>query len=852
MTYSGIEKKRFAQLLEWGTDDDEIRRFFAETRIQLIQKGAKVQNPPHGRPARIRMLVQGMPQATDQVVQKWFGEHLKMLDPTPVDDLLEELRLYEEAGQSPPADDAKRLARSCLVHLFSSDPSADLLSFLRPIKAEESVELPETREVSQPTPNEQNFDTLPEALGRTIIALAEGRDPDEFLSSLPPPIAAFVAGVQAIFNSRDDDAQVAMEALDHQQAARTLLTEYSTWKASARSSGVVRGLQMLSFSHPDDVPAFDFDRDEVLAVCTRDSPETTVFLHPFAIRTTDGSWIDLSNDEHSKKLFYSSGDLIAFPGGRDTPRQPNRGEIGIWRVAENEGSNTGHRTNFHITSDKTLVYEVRDVPFDSTNHDAVREYIKHAIGERRTNVMPLLFLLRDQLIVGSPPGKDLSRNEGFDAGLPAWHMLTAFRREGRSFVPGPLPPPPEIYECETLASSLRKLFSGEYWDTEKPIKALTRKLQDLIASGESKLSAKRAARLQAELKTIDEHEEAMSALLDEVMRTPQISVRIDNLVEEKASLLAEQKEQLRKSIQELEQKQTEFLETQRQAEKEQKAVAPAIAKAIRGAFDQAKADALGTLGEVAVFKTLIDELIERPGPVVGTYAHQLGSMDSRGGTSNIRSSVVAGQPIVNTLRALGVTPKAASAIEAVSTMARKCGLMLIVDGLAGRVAAEAWLHEGDTSGIVFECGFGETDDHVIRAALGDAPAALAILDANLSPFDLYARPLIDAMLRRLAGIQDPLFETRVLLSTVEGSAALPLPTVAESLSLRVYLDHIPVFLQEGEAEAWLEEIEDMEEPTEWFAKLWKPAKNKVLNYLRSLPVEEAATILAALEVGKSN
>jgi len=851
MTYSGIEKKRFAQLLEWGTDDDEIRRFFAETRIQLIQKGAKVQNPPHGRPARIRMLVQGMPQATDQVVQKWFGEHLKMLDPTPVDDLLEELRLYEEAGESPPADDAKRLARSCLVHLFSSDPSADLISFLRPIQAEESVELPETREVSQVTANGESFDALPEALGRTIIALVEGRDPDEFLSSLSPPIAAFVAGVQAICNSRDDDAQVAMEALDHQQAARTLLAEYSTWKASARPSRVVSGLQMLNFSHPDDVPAFDFDRDEVLAVCTRDSPETTVFLHPFAIRTTDGSWIDLSNDEHSKKLFYSSGDLIAFPGGRDTPRQPNRGEIGIWRVAENEGSNTGHRTNFHIASDKTLVYEVRDVPFDSTNHDAVREYIKHAIGERRTNVMPLLFLLRDQLIVGSPPGKDLSRDEGFDAGLLSWHTLTAFRREGRSFVPGPLPPPPEIYECETLASSLRKLFSGEYWDTEKPTKALTRKLQDLIASGESKLSAKRAARLRAELKTIDEHEGAMSALLDEVMRTPQISVRIDNLVEEKAGLLAEQKEQIHKSIQELEEKQTEFLETQRQAEKEQKAVAPAIAKAIRGAFDQARTDALGTLGEVVVFKTLIDELIERPGPV-GTYAHQPGSTNFRGGTSTMRSSAVAGQPIANTLRALGVTPKAAYAIEAVGTMARECGLMLIVDGLAGRVAAEAWLHEGDTSGIVFECGFGETDDHVIRAALGDAPAALAILDANLSPFDVYARPLIDAMLRRLAGIQDQLFEARVLLSTVEGSAALPLPTVAESLSLRVYLDRIPVFLQEGEAEAWLEEIEDMEEPTEWFAKLWKPAKNRVLNYLRSLPVEEAATILAALEVGKSN
>ncbi|CAB3648103.1 hypothetical protein [Achromobacter pestifer] len=851
MTYSGIEKRRFAQLLEWGADDDELRRFFAETRLQLIQRGAKVQNPPHGKPARIRMLAQGLPQATDRVVQKWFGEHLKMLDPKSVDELLADLRLYEEAGESPPEDEAKRLARSCLVHLFSTDPPSDLLSFLRPAQAGGAVDPPEAKEAPMPTPNGQSFDTLSEELGRAIVALAEGRDPDEFLSSLPPSTAAFVAGVQAVRNARYEDVQIAIEALDHQQAVRSLLAEYATRKASARSSGEARGLQMLSFAHPGEAFAFDIDRDEVLAVCTRDFPETTVFLHPSAIRAADGPWIDLSDNEYRKKLFYSSGDLIAFSGGRDIPRQPKRGEIGIWRVAENEGSNPGHRTNFHISSDKTLVYEVRDVPFDSSNHDAVREYIKHAVGEGRTSVTPLLFLLRDQLIVGSPAGKDLTRDEGFDAGLPSWHALTAFRLEGRAFVPGPLPPS-GIYECEALASSLRKLFAGEYWGTDKPTKALTRKLQDLIASGAPKLSSERAARLRAELTTIDEHEGAMSALLDEVMRDPRIGVRVDKLVEAKVDLLVAQKEKLHKSVQQLEQKQAELLETRRQAEREQKAIAPAIAKAIRAAFDRARADALGTLGEVVVFKTLIDELVEQPAPPVGTIPPPSRPADPREGTSIVRSAAGAGQPIVETLRALGVTPKAARAIAAVGTMARECGLMLIVDGLAGSVAAEAWLSEGDKSGTVLECGFGETDDRAIRAVLGDAPVALAILDANFSPFDVYARPLVDAVLRRMAGIHDRSFKARVLLSMAEGAAALPLPTVAESLSLRVYLDHIPVFLQEGEAEAWIEEIEDMEEPVEWFAKLWKPAKTKVLNYLRSLPVEEVAIILAALEVAQSS
>ncbi|MFT4103879.1 MAG: hypothetical protein QM674_23220, partial [Burkholderiaceae bacterium] len=199
----------------------------------------------------------------------------------------------------------------------------------------------------------------------------------------------------------------------------------------------------------------------------------------------------------------------------------------------------------------------------------------------------------------------------------------------------------------------------------------------------------------------------------------------------------------------------------------------------------------------------------------------------------------------------GVTPKAARAIEAVGTMARECGLMLIVDGLAARIAVEAWLNEEEKSGTVLECGFGETDDRTVRAALGDASAGLAIMDANLSPFDVYARPLVDAVLRRLAGIDDQAFETRVLMSMVDGTAALPLPAVAESLSLRVYLDRIPMFCQEIEAIAWFEEIEDAEQPVEWFANLWKPARTKVLNYLRALPVEEAALILSALDVVQS-
>ena len=119
-------------------------------------------------------------------------------------------------------------------------------------------------------------------------------------------------------SGRDDDAKVALEALDAQPDVRALLVEYAGRSAAARAraSSAPRGLQLLRFSDPDESVSFDFDRDEVIAICTRDFPEST-FVRPFAIRSASGSWVSLASDADREKLFYSSGDLIAFPGGRD-------------------------------------------------------------------------------------------------------------------------------------------------------------------------------------------------------------------------------------------------------------------------------------------------------------------------------------------------------------------------------------------------------------------------------------------------------------------------------------------------------------------------------------------------------
>ena len=59
-----------------------------------------------------------------------------------------------------------------------------------------------------------------------------------------------------------------------------------------------------------------------------------------------------------------------------------------------------------------------------------------------------------------------------------------------------------------------------------------------------------------------------------------------------------------------------------------------------------------------------------------------------GSAKSIRAADVSSASVIETLRALGVTPKCARAIEAVGKLAHECGLILVVYGLAARIAAE--------------------------------------------------------------------------------------------------------------------------------------------------------------------
>ncbi len=843
MAYLKINKERYELLLRFGASDDELRRFFSENRTLLIMKGARVQNLPRGPAARITTML-NLPGGTDPIVHKWFSTKLTMIDPVSVEELLETFRLYEEAEESLPKGEEKRLFRSCLIHLFSSAPSQELVDFLKTRiggNGQEPDHEPEPDIEIMPQQSQTSTDLalLNSGFARALVTLLEGKDPDEHLADMPPAIASFVTGLYAIKEGHAEEAKNALEDLSKFEQVEPVLSEYAARLAKVKETAkpAASGIQINSFEESEN-PEFDFDRDEIIGKCTKDTPESAVFIQPFAIRTWDRKLLSLEKQGAREALFPTSGDVQAFHG-RGHPRQPTRGEIGIWHIVPNEPhSSASHRNNFHLKNNKTDVYEVHLVPFGSTDYDSVRGFIREKmVKASKKQLEPCLFLLRDDLIVGCPSGKDLTREDGFDEGLPCWRALSAFRFEGRILVPGPLPAH-EQYECATLASTLKTLFSSKRAASEKLTKTQQKYLLDRVNSGEGGLNAARQARLLEEIKYLENDDGAIGLVLDEAMHNDKIAARIEQKIQEKVDEETRKNGELKKELEKLEKQRDDLRESIAKQEKEQRALPSSVTKAIRQSIKKAKEDVLETLGQVVVFKALMEELGGSQNPVQ-TIPDDLWpskfSMVDHDAT-----------PFLDLLKSLGLSPKHAKALEVTGDAVFNAGMILVIEGFAARLATEAWGRKDEQGCMLMDCAIGLTDGGQMKGMAVEETRSIVILDANLSPPDVYARTLLDRVQRRIVS-HEHTRSPRILLSLSDSVASLPLPSKIEALAVRISLDHKLEFIREEDVMAELEDVQDEDAGETWASRLWNPALNALLQCLKSLPAEDAALVLSVLK-----
>lgn len=841
MTYLGIDRRRFEYVLSLGADEFELRRFFTECRTALIQHGGKVQNIPQGQKARIRSLAFELPATTDGDVQTWFGKHLTMVDPEEPAKVVEEFRLYEELREQLPEDEARRLARSCLVHLFSERPPSVLTEFLctpiggqRTVKdvAEEPVQVPAVTSALQTMSNASV------ALSKLLVNLLEGQDVDEDLAELSPELGTFISGLQAGQLGRSEDARAIAAALPEGSALRLSLDAFvKRLDARRNASGApVRGLwtqDESSFSGE-----FFVERDEVLGYCTNAGRSNAVFVKPLAI-VRAGQVMFLSDDD-AQRIFPDTGDLMSFPGpGR--PRQPTRGEIGVWQVAEHD---TEKRTRFHLASDKRLVFEARMVPFPSTDHDSVREYLKEAASRAGRQLLhPYVYQLSDGLVVAARLDRaDLTRDETFEQGLLAWNSLPALRLEGRLFVVGPLPKEQSLYECGSLASAAKSVFGskGSSGAAGGLTKTQLRDLAQSLGDAESALIGQRVERLSVELVRLADQREALDVLVDQVAQRSEVKSRIDQVVASEVAKKVAMRTDLQADIDRLKRDRAEGEERTRKQREEHKKLRDETAKVVRSAFDRALNEGIPKLlAEVAIFHALV--------PATTTIEEAASATGARRGSHLVaRDLVVSGEDPISALRKFGVTKQQASAFVAAAKAVQSAGLMLTVKGAVARPAVEAWASALGKRGVVIDVPVGLVDDADVRELLAgtSAPEVLVALDANLSALDIYARPLTDIAIGAIAGTSEHSSPATFLVLS-EGLGALPVPRTFERLCVLLDFDRRYEFratLPGGDIHIDARPIEELESLTQ----LWELGARRLAVEVDKLPVEDQGLVLAIL------
>ncbi|MGH8777455.1 hypothetical protein [Paraburkholderia sp.] len=841
MAYLGIDRRRFEYVLSLGADEFELRRFFIENRTMLIQHGGRVQNIPQGLKARVHTLAFELPTTTDGDVQSWFGKHLTMVDPEEPARVVEEFTLYEELREPMPENNARRLARSCLVHLFSDKPPFVLTEFLRTpmggVSRQKGVaEEPAQTVPALPTPTAAWI--VPSGLSKLLVDLVEGHDVDEDLADLPPEFGTFVSGLQAGQLGRREDARAMAAALQDGSVLRLSLEAFLKRRDARRNENSVSVKGLRTQDESSFSGEFFSERDEVLGYCTNASRPSAVFVKPLAI-VRPGQVLFLSDDD-ARSIFPDTGDLIAFPGSGH-PRQPVRGEIGVWKVEEHD---TEKRTRFHLVSDKRSVFEARMVPFPSTDYDSVREYLKELSSRtERPPLNPYVYQLSDGLVVACRPDRaDLNRDETFELGLLEWESLPALRFDGRLFVIGPLPKEQSIYECGSLAFTAKNLFRNKIGNGAAAglTKAQLRDLAQSLGNGESELTGQRIARLSAELLRLADQREVLDVLVESVAQRAEVRSRIDQVIEFEAAKELAVRTDLQGDIERLQKERAEWEERIRKQRDEHRRLRDETTKVVRSAFDRARNEGMPKLlADAAIFQALSTSVGLSP-------AQPVASTSVVSPRTSPRELLVAPSDAVTALRKFGVAKQRATAFSALSKAVHGAGLMLFVKGTVARPAVEAWAAALGARGTLFDVSVGLIDDEVVRAILGSVPPpeVVVLFDANLSALDIYGRSLTDLAITNIArSATVPMPATFMVLS--EGLGALPVPRTFEQLSVEIDLERRYEFRDAAYFEGMtLESGAEAEHPS--LSRLWELGARRLSEEIDKLQPEDRALALSVL------
>jgi hypothetical protein len=118
------------------------------------------------------------------------------------------------------------------------------------------------------------------------------------------------------------------------------------------------------------------------------------------------------------------------------------------------------------------------------------------------------------------------------------------------------------------------------------------------------------------------------------------------------------------------------------------------------------------------------------------------------------------------------------------------------------------------------------------------------LDSNLSALDIYARPLLDLVLRRVA--QKVEAGPAVVFSINDGVGSLPIPRIVQRMSVIIDLDGRGGLLETSAIDELRSRVLDPSGGS-LYQELWRPAADRVALEVERLDSDRQVLVLSVLD-----
>ncbi|WP_114998680.1 hypothetical protein [Xanthomonas campestris] len=790
MAYRDLNSDRFFFLLAKGTHEGELKRFFTDSKRQLLLKQAKVQNLPYGRMERIRSLCDRLPRSSDDIVRAWFHKNITMAEPSPVDEVLSDFALYEQIDEPIPEERGKHLARSALVHLFDDEPSPALINFLKSrigeavghdasdasSPAEDPISVGDGYRADASVVRSESTDHLATLLSALIVGDEQAID-----EALVPYTDGIQTLVDALISARGGDMAnaILLSKTLPQESHEYKLLHKALSQARHRPGSAAAASSGLRFMVPQPLEGnLDISEFDIIGVCSNET-DKVVFVRPLAL-VAEGS-VSLITAEERSRLFPESGDVMSHRApGRHLP---HRGDIVRWEVTERDVA-IG-KTRFHYVDEPCQMVEVINVPFASSAPDEVRSYIKELMSARKSVLLPYpLFALSDGVAIAPPKSCDPRRDDAYEQPWQSWGSLEVWLFEGRQISMGMPEAPASQLDLSPLEAAFKKLVKNIVEEQKATItKTQVRDLAALIRSqpvGEVRL---RAARVADALDRVALDAESLEVLFPLLGAREEVRRRVDEIVEQHVGEKLKERAGLNAELEALRSKneglQRESKELERRIKKQSSDIEASVGKV----FSRAIEDGVAMLAQVEIFRAFSSASNERSTNSGGSErnSHNLVIRQEHGALTRDEG--------ISRLIALGVNRRQSVALTLLAQMMAKAKGCLVLRGHDARQLVRVLGRIDSSLSGLLEIPMGLTSGAPVRQALREVAQDLetiVVLDADLSPIEAYAAPLFDDPFDAAMG--DNSGGPRILLSCLGGDMALPLPRSIRRVAVVIDLD----------------------------------------------------------------